>query len=83
MLDSELKAMCEMSPTKRDRVIQQAKDLQAYLEAGGKISEIPAGVTAASQGVEVSYRDRESNRIRSQRGGASVRNSDKTKLVDL
>ena len=83
MFEKDLRDMCEMNPTKLARVKEQAQALHKYLEAGGKITQIPTGVSRASLGNETCYRARENNRVRSQKGGTSVRNADKTKLEDL
>ena len=83
MFEKDLREMCEITPAKIARVKEQAVAMERYLESGGEITHIPAGVTAVTLGNDTSFRQRELNRARARNGGKAPRAINKTKLADL
>ena len=83
MFEKDLRDMCEIVPTKVEKLAENAKQLERFLKFGGEIARIPTGVSRASLGNETCFRQKEMNRARARIGGQARRDKSKTKLEDL
>ena len=83
MFEKDLRDMCHIVPTKVETLEENKKQLERFFKFGGKITQVPIGVSRASLGNETCFRQKELNRARARNGGKAPRAINKTKLEDL